>query len=160
MDSYNGLNSEIMESLQGRYLLFNVEDRLYGVSLELVLEIIQVQTISKLPNVADYVKGLTNLRGKVIPVVDVRLKMNLPEKAYDDKTCIVVLDIRGTHIGLVVDSVADVTTIDTSKLSSLPLSGNTHQQILSSIIEMGDRVVINIDFERFFQDDISSLRGN
>lgn len=159
MDSYNKLNADVMESLKGRYLLFYIEDKLYGVSLELVLEIIQIQSITHLPNVARYVKGLTNLRGKVIPVVDVRLKMNIPEKPHDDKTCIIVLDIKGTQIGLIVDSVAEVTMIDESRLASLPTSGSLPQQFLSSIVEMGDKIVINIDFERFFQEDIGSLHN-
>ena len=152
------LNPELLDDLDSRYLLFYIDEILYGVSLTLVLEILQIQNITHLPNVANYVKGIVNLRGKVVPVVDVRLKFNLPERPHSDKTCIIVLDINGTQVGLVVDSVSEVATFKNAKLSSPPAVSSVANQYLSSVTEIGGRVILNIDFERFFQDDMSILR--
>lgn len=157
MDEHISLQEDILDNLNDKYLLFYIENSLYGVSLALVLEIIQVPIITRLPSVAYYVKGIVNLRGKVVPVIDVRTKFNLPEKPYDDKTCIVVLDIHDMHIGLIVDSVSEVVTVDNDQLTAPPNVGNASDRYLSSITQIGGTVMLNIDFDRFFQGDIDNL---
>ena len=152
------INKDNLGELEGRHLLFCIEEVLYGVSLVLVLEILQMQNITRLPNVANYIKGIVNLRGKVVPVVDVRLKFNLPEKEHTNKTCIIVLDIKGTHVGLIVDSVSEVATVKNTTLSDPPSDTNLPNQFLSSVAEIGEKVILNIDFERFFQDDMGTMR--
>ena len=151
-------NADVLEELDGRYLLFYIDDMLYGVSLILVLEILQVQNITHMPNVAPYIKGIVNLRGKVVPVVDVRLKFNLPEREYCDKTCIVDLDINDTQVGLIVDSVSEVATVKNVKLADPPSEARFANQFLSSVTEINGKVILNIDFERFFQDDMDTIR--
>lgn len=158
MDENTLISADALEELNGRYLLFYINDVLYGVSLALVLEIIQIQTITHLPSVAPHVKGIVNLRGKVVPVLDVRLKFNLPERAYDDKTCIVVLEVHDMHIGLIVDSVSEVVTVENGNLAAPPNVGDTTAQYLSSVSQIGEKVVLNIDFDKFFQNDIDALR--
>lgn len=149
---------EQSSDLDGRYLLFRIADSLYGVVLALVLEIIQIQSITKLPCVAPYVKGIINLRGKVVPVVDVRQKMKLPEKPHDAETCIIVLEIQNMHIGLIVDSVCEVIRVESDSLATPPNTGDAAGCYLSSISEIGGKAVLNIDFERFFQDDIDIVK--
>lgn len=149
---------EETNDLSDRYLLFRIADALYGVSLALVLEIIQIQSITTLPYMDPYVKGIINLRGKVVPVVDVRRKINLPEKPYDAETCIVVVEIQNMHIGLIVDSVCEVVTVESDQLATPPDVGDTANRYLSSVSEAGGRVILNIDFDRFFQNDIEFLK--
>lgn len=152
------ISPDTLEELNGRYLLFYIDNALYGVSLALVLEIIQIQTITRLPGVPAYIKGIVNLRGKVVPVIDVRTKFHLPERPYDDKTCIVVLDIHDLHIGLIVDSVSEVVTVESEQLTAPPDVGDAATRYLSSVSEVGDRVILNIDFDKFFQNDIDTIR--
>ena len=152
------INAEVLEELDGRYLLFYINEMVYGVSLALVLEILQIQNITKMPQVAPHVKGIVNLRGKVVPVVDVRLKFNLPEKPYDNKSCIIVLELHDTHVGLIVDSVFEVATLEHSRLAAPPSSNSLSMQFLQSVAEYGEHTILNIDFDRFFQDDISINR--
>ncbi len=143
--------------LNDRFLLFNIEDLLYGVSLALVLEIIQIQHITHLPGVAPYIEGIINLRGKVIPVLNVRSKLHLPRRDYDEKTCIVVVDMQDMQIGLIVDSVSEVITVDRENLTSPPEGGDQSMQYLSSVTEINGKAVLNIDFKRFFQEDIEQF---
>lgn len=147
----NGESSE----LNDRYLLFRIADSLYGVSLALVLEIVQIQSITMLPYVAPYVKGIINLRGKVLPVIDVRTRLGMPEKGYDAETCIVVVDIHNVHVGLIVDSVSEVVTVPEDQIAAPPPSSGTGVgSYLSSVANLDKKIVLNIDFDRFFQDDI------
>ncbi len=140
-----------------RHLLFYIDNLLYGVPLSLVLEIIQVQRIIQVPLINDHIKGIINLRGKVIPVVSVRHKFNLPDEDLEPgaKISIVVLDIDDINVGLVVDSVSEVATFEARELSEPPNSTNFSGKNLSSIAELKDKVVLNIDFNKFFQDDMS-----
>lgn len=148
------IENDMPDDLDTRYLLFFIDGMLYGVSLALVLEIIQVQNITQLPNVSSHISGIINLRGKVIPVVDVRTKFGLPDVPPTDKTCIVVVEYNENTVGLVVDSVSEVATFANAKLSPPPESANFSNRYLSSIAELTDKVVLNIDFESFFHDDI------
>lgn len=145
--------------LNDRYLLFNIEDLHYGVSLALVLEIIQIQHITQLPSVAHYIEGIVNLRGKIIPVMNVRSKLSLPRREYDDKTCIIVVDIHDMHIGLIVDSVSDVLTVNRESLATPPVSSDPSMRFLSSVTNTNGKAVLNIDFDRFFQDDLEHFES-
>ncbi len=147
--------SEALEDLSGRYLLFYINDVVYGVTLSDVLEIINIQSITYIPNTAQYVKGIVNLRGKIVPVIDARLKLGLPEREYDDKTCIIILEIGDARIGLIVDSVSEVVAVDTADLSTPPASGDEAMRFLESIYDFGGKVALNIDFRKFFADDLA-----
>ena len=84
------MNTDVIEELSNRYLLFRIDEAYYGLSLTSVREIIQVPKITDIPGTPEYVKGIINLRGGVVPVIDVRLKFAMPEREYDSQTCIVV----------------------------------------------------------------------
>lgn len=153
------LNEEAKSDLETRYLLFNIDDMVYGVSLVLALEILQVQEATRIPNVGGAIKGIINLRGKVVPVIDVRLKFGMPEIEYTDKTCIIVLEIEGMQIGLIVDSVREVATINESDMSNPPNGAGFSDKYLSSVTEVGGKIILNIDFKRFFQDEMGVMIG-
>ena len=111
--------AEIMENIlemeedtqKDRYLTFSLGKESYGVEVRYVIEIIGIQSITEVPEMPGYVRGIINLRGKIIPVMDVRLRFKKEPKEYNDRTCIVVIDIKGVSIGLIVDSVSEVITI-------------------------------------------------
>ena len=150
-------NSVSIDGLTDRYLLFKIDDANYGLPLSLAIEIITIQSITKLPRVASYVKGIVNLRGKVIPVLDVRAKLGLPEHEYDDKTCIIVLDIHDMHVGLIVDMVSEVASALPEQLMPPPKNDKAATYI-ASVFQKDDKFILNLDCEDFFKDDLEQTR--
>ncbi len=145
--------------LEDRFLLFYINEMLHSVELRYVLEIITVQRVTHLPNLPEYIKGIINLRGKVIPVIDMRMKLGLEERAYDDKTCIVVIDINEMHIGLIVDSVSEVVTISKGSISATP-PGDVAAKYIASISTHNEGTVLNIDCEKLFVNDLDTVAAN
>ena len=140
--------------LEGVYLTFYIADAVYGVELIHVIEIISIQSFTTVPGTPQYIKGIINLRGRIVPVVDVRLKIGISEKEYDDKTCIIVVELGDTIVGMIVDSVSEVVSFDGSDLAGLPEFANVNsREYLSSISKVGDRLVLNLDCEKFLNDD-------
>lgn len=149
--------TENLDDLNGRFLTFYIGAAIYGLELLHVIEIIKIQGITKIPNVPCYIKGIINLRGKIVPVIDVRVKFGQEEKEPDEKTCIIVVDIESMHVGLVVDSVSEVVSVDKSDLASPPsFSSNENNKYLQSVANLQDRIVLNIDCSRFFQSDLTA----
>ncbi len=146
------------EEASGRYLIFYIGDLLYSVKLSYVLGIIQIQNVTKIPCVAPYVRGAVNLRGNVIPVVDARVKFGLDPKVFDARTCIVILEIDNVNIGIVVDTVCEVSTIKNTQLSTPPKNLEFCKRYLSSVFETELGLVLNLDFHKFFDDDLDTVR--
>ncbi len=122
-----------------------------------MLEIIKVQPFTHIPNVPYYIKGVINLRGKIVPVIDVRLKFKLQEMEYDEKTCIIVVIINEMQVGLIVDSVSEVATISPDRTAAPPEFGsNITNQYLLGIAEVGKRVILIIDCNKFFHSDLNA----
>lgn len=143
-----------LDDLNGRYLSFYIDDTFYGIELFHVTEIISIQPITFVPSLPVYIKGIINLRGKVVPVIDVRLKFGQEERPYDDKTCIIVVLVEDMQVGLIVDSVAEVVSIYDGQSNTLPELGRQGERYLSSISKIGDRSILNIDCNKFFQNDL------
>ena len=144
-----------MTEREGKYLTFCLEKEEYGISILKIKEIIGMMTITSVPQTPDFVKGVINLRGKVLPVIDLRQKFGMSEMEYDDKTCIIVveLNIRDSvlHVGLVVDSVSEVLNIkeeDIDENVSFGVSVNT--QYIQGIAKTEDSVKILLDIEKVF----------
>lgn len=111
----------------GKYLTFQLAEEEYGLEILKVKEIIGLMDITQLPRTPDFVKGVINLRGKVIPVIDLRMKFEMTEKDVTDKTCIIVVEIsegnQNVQIGLVVDEVLEVLNVSTDDLEETPKFG-------------------------------------
>ncbi len=142
------------EELEDRFLLFHIDQTLYGLSLTVVLEILNIQKVTPLPKVANYVKGVINLRGKIVPIVDLRLRLGLPERAYDDTTSIIILEMNETHVGLIVDSVREVSLIPENKRSRPPVSSKE----LCAVAQWKGEIVQILDVEALFADDLKLAR--
>lgn len=145
---------DALADLRGRYLTFFIDNTCYGIELLYISEIISIQPITHIPNLPHYFKGIINLRGKVAPIIDVRLKFNQEERPYDDKTCIIMVNISDMQVGLIVDRVADVVSMDDAVRNPPPESGRNGDRYLSSIAKIRDKVILNIDCEKFFQSDL------
>ena len=108
------------KTYSNQYLSFFLGTELYGVNIADVIEIIGVQEITAIPEQPDYVIGVINLRGKIISVIDVRTRFGKEKVEYDERTCIIVVDIANVYIGFIVDSVSEVSTIDNKDISEPP----------------------------------------
>ena len=115
------------DDIENLYLTFDVAQETYAVNICHVTEIVGMQRISAMPDVPDFIRGAMNLRGKVIPVMDIRLRFGLPWREYDDRTTIIVLDLDGSPTGLVVDRVTDVLTIPKENIDPPPHWGEAAQ---------------------------------
>jgi len=111
----------------GKYLIFHLEEEEFGLQVQKVREIMGVQDVTKVPQTPGYVKGVINLRGKVIPVVDLRLKFSMPVKEYTPRTCIIVVQVAGDRgpmlMGLVVDGVVEVLHVAGADVEDTPCFG-------------------------------------
>jgi purine-binding chemotaxis protein CheW len=105
------LEDHAEDAMEGKYLTFQITEESYAVPIRSVIEIVKLQPITAIPELAGYMKGIINLRGKIIPVMDVRLRLEKPAQPYNDRTCIVVVDINHSLAGLIVDQVSEVLTI-------------------------------------------------
>ena len=113
--------------LEGKYLTFNLMEEFYGVSVDWILQIIAIPDITKIPKTPPFVKGVINLRGKIIPCVDLRIKFKLPEADYNERTSIVIIKVKedGTEIfiGIIVDKVLEVLDINAAEIEKTPAFG-------------------------------------
>ena len=117
-------------SREGKYLTFELDAEEYGLEILKVKEIIGIMNITSVPQTPDYVKGVINLRGKVIPVIDLRLKFSMEPLEYSERTCIIIVDIAGTSgkkvmVGIVVDSVSEVLNIKGDEIEDAPSFGSS-----------------------------------
>lgn len=111
-------------SLEGKYLTFILNNEEYGLEILRVREIIGLMDITPVPQVPTYIKGIINLRGKIIPVVDLRLKFGMPEAEYTKETCTIVVDIDNRLMGIIVDTVSEVLDISGEDIEPTPTLGS------------------------------------
>ncbi len=147
----------VKDDLKGRYLTFFIEDSLYGVELLNVVEIISIQAITTIPHVPDYLKGIINLRGRLVPIIDVRTKFMIEPKEYDDMTSIVMLNYQGMQLGIIVDMVSDVANASEDARVGLPGLGESERnKYLNNVMKVNDRLVLTLDLDSFFEEDLQS----
>ena len=123
MSEVNVAEIENEDTQKDKYLTFHLADEDYGIEIAYVIEIIGIQKITDVPDMPAFIRGVINLRGKVIPVMDVRARFNLPDRDYDDRTCIIVVDVDETEVGLVVDEVCEVSDIPEANVEPPPKTG-------------------------------------
>jgi purine-binding chemotaxis protein CheW len=137
------------DTQKDRYLTFVLGNECYGIEIRYVTEIIGLQAITEIPELPDYVKGIINLRGKIIPVIDVRIRFRKEPKAYNDRTCVIVVDIKELSIGLIVDSVAEVLTIPEQDIVDPPqMNREAGSRYIRKIGKVGSEVKLLLDCEK------------
>ncbi|OQY25764.1 MAG: chemotaxis protein CheW [Desulfobacteraceae bacterium 4572_35.2] len=151
--SFTELESGNEDTQEGKYLTFHMGDEDYGIEIRFVTEIIGIQRITEVPDMPCFIKGVINLRGKVIPVMDVRARFNLPPRDYDERTCIIVVQLNTTSVGLVVDKVNEVADIPPQDIEPPPRTnaGNSTEYI-EGMGKMGDRVKILLNVGKLLYD--------
>jgi purine-binding chemotaxis protein CheW len=141
------------DTQHGRYLTFYLGDEIYGIEIGYVTEIIGVQPITKVPEVKDYIKGIINLRGKIIPVIDIRLKFRKEPIEYDDRTCIIVVDTENMTMGLIVDKVSEVISIDDENVVPPPShKTGIKNRYLQGIGKVGSEVILLLGCKMLFDE--------
>ena len=137
---------------EGKYLAFSLANEEYGISILKVREIIGMMQITTVPKTPDFVKGVINLRGKVIPVMDLRLRFGMEDIEYTDRTCIIVVEVEGrgveVQIGTVVDSVSEVLNVNGDEIKETPTFGvklNTDYILGMATVEGGVKILLDVD---------------
>ncbi len=144
-DNFNESSANIAVD-GGEILQFEIDDAIYGIEIQYITEIIQIQQITIVPKVPKYIKGVINLRGKVIPVMSVRKRFGKEEIPYDDRTCIIVVDWDGLAVGLIVDRVREVAQVSASDVSPTPDYKNVNMNhYIRYIIESNDEIKLLLD---------------
>ncbi len=141
-----------MTEKEGKYLTFSMAEEEYGIGILKIREIIGMMPITSVPRTPEFVKGVINLRGKVIPVVDLRLRFEIEAIDYTERTCIIVVEIEGpagiVQIGIVVDSVSEVLNIKGEDIEDTPAFGtklNTEYILGMAKMEGGVKILLDID---------------
>ena len=139
------IDTDTADSIDDMYLTFAVAGEDYGVVISVVTEIVGMQRIMGIPDVPSYIKGVINLRGKVIPLMDVRLRFGMPEKEYDERTVVIVLDVGDAPMGLIVDRVSEVVEIPKERIDRKGFSNADGKSVVAGLGRIDERVAIILD---------------
>lgn len=143
------------ENQVDKFLTFVLENESYGINIKHVTEIIGIQQITEIPEVPDYIRGIINLRGKIIPVMDVRLRFKKNFKEYNDRTCIIVIDVKELSVGLIVDSVSEVLMIAPEEIVSPPEITQDSNKYVMGIGKVGSEVKMLLNCDKLLHEEIS-----
>lgn len=143
------------QEIDGKYLTFFLDSQLFGVPISDVVQIIGMQEITPVPDSPVYAKGVINLRGSIIPLIDIRLRFGKPELEYNDRTCIIVTKLEETYIGFLVDSVNEVSVIEEENISATPtvISSNSANAYVTGIGRLHGKVVLLVDPKKILNND-------
>lgn len=131
-------------------LTFYVNDVIYGIELENVIETIRFQSITYVPCLPTYISGVINLRGRIIPVINMHIKYNLPKADYNERTCIIITKVDEYQVGIIVDKVVDVIHIENLNLLETTNSNNTDiNKDIKEIAKVEDNSILILDIRKF-----------
>lgn len=152
----SGPGSEDENSEKGKYMTFKSGNEYFGLAIQYVNEIIQMQEITSIPETEDYIKGLINLRGKVVPVIDVRLRFKQEQQEYNDRTCIIVINVKSAVVGLIVEKIAEVVEINEQNILPPPKIGHADKaqnKYVYGIGKVGNSVKLLLDPDKLLNDE-------
>jgi purine-binding chemotaxis protein CheW len=132
---------------------FSVDAETYGLDILRVQEIIRTQELTRVPNLPDYVEGVINLRGKVIPVIALRRRLGLEAAAADKNTRIVVVEVHGQTLGFIVDAVSEVLRISAETMEPTPRIGGVEREYISGVGKLDSRLLLMLDLERLMNEE-------
>ena len=152
----------VNEKQRNKYVTFKSGNEYFGLKIEYVNEIIVYQEITEIPESDDYIKGLINLRGKIIPVIDVRIRFKQEPMEYTDRTCIIIVNVNDIVVGLIVEKIAEVVEIKEEDIlppPSIVIGGEEKVQnkYVYAIGKVGDSVKLLVDPDRILKDEDIAL---
>lgn len=157
MDETNLEMTDMEDTQKGKFLTFTLGNEAYGIEIQFVTEIIGIQSITEVPEIPQYIKGIINLRGKIIPVMDVRLRFGKSPKDYNDRTCIIVVDIMEMSIGLIVDSVSEVISIPDTEIVPPPELNKAGSRYIKGIGKVGNEVKLLLDCQKLLNEEDTDI---
>lgn len=138
------------DTTKDKYLTFKIDGEEYGIDISHVIEIISLSAITWVPETSNFLKGIINLRGSIVPAIDVRLRFRKLEKEYDSLTCIIVIEYNEYTVGLIVDTVDEVMHIPESNISAPPNAKLKFQnKFIKNIGRVGENVQLLLDLDKF-----------
>lgn len=141
------------DTQKGKFLTFLLGKEVYAIEIKFVIEIIGIQPITELPESPTYVKGIINLRGKIIPVMDVRLRFKKKPVEYNDRTCIIVVEVQDISVGLIVDNVSEVLSITDEDIVPPPdMNKRTENKYIKAIGKVENEVKLILDCEKLMNE--------
>jgi purine-binding chemotaxis protein CheW len=158
-DSLFLVDDDDIDTQADKYLLFYLGKEEYGVNIAQVTAIEELPKITAIPDMPHFVRGVINLRGKVISAIDLRLRFGLEEREYDDRTCIIIVKVAENTIGFIVDTVSEVHDIHESDIGSPPSfkSASGENQYISGLAKQGEEVKIILDVQKIISDKDQNL---
>lgn len=141
------------DTQKGRFLTFPLGNESYGIEIRYVTEIIGIQPITQVPELPEYIRGIINLRGKIIPVMDARIRFKKPFMEYNDRTCVIVIEVKDVSIGLIVDSVSEVISIADEDIVPTPSLQQVNNRYIKGIGKTGSEVKLLLDCEKILNED-------
>lgn len=148
------------DTQKGKFLTFSLGDEYYGIDILYVTEIVGIQPITEIPDLPEFIKGIINLRGKIIPVMDARIKFKKEPRDYNDRTCIIVIAVSNLSIGIIVDAVAEVLNIDDENIVPPPNLNTGGRKYIKSVGKSEDNVTLILDCEKLLDSDEMNLINN
>ncbi len=141
---------EDIEFQNNKFLLFRLGEEVYGINIMSVTDIIEIQKITEVPEMPNYIRGVINLRGQVIPVMDLRLRFRMEFREYDDRTCIIIVSINDNPLGFIVDTVSEVQDIAQKHIDPAPSfkSDSSKDDYILGLGKIEDEVRILLDVEK------------
>jgi len=143
------------EQQENKFLMFKLGSEEYGIDIKRITAIEELPQITTIPDMPIFVKGVINLRGKVIPAIDLRLRFGIEEKEYNDRTCIVIVSMNDSTIGLIVDIVSEVHEIKENDIGPPPSFNNAsgNEQYIAGLAKKGEEVKIILDVEKIISNE-------
>jgi purine-binding chemotaxis protein CheW len=141
------------DTQKGKFLTFPLGKETYGIEIRYITEIIGIQPITEIPELPVYIRGLINLRGKIIPVMDARLRFKKPLLEYNDRTCVIVIEMKDISIGLIVDSVSEVMTIDDQNIIPPPNIQKINNRYINGIGKTGKSIKLLLDCDKLLNEE-------
>jgi purine-binding chemotaxis protein CheW len=148
----------VEDTQENLYLTFLIGDDVFGIGISYVKEIIGIQPITAIPEFPEHIKGVINLRGMIVPVMDVRLRFRRQAKEYDARTCIIVVDIQGVSIGLIVDRVAEVIAIPEREIAEPPEINHREASYIKGFGKVGNEIKLLLDVSVLLGDETEIVK--
>lgn len=159
-DFFNETDDEIQEN---KFLMCKIGDEIFGIDIQHVTDIIELQRITEVPDMPQYVRGVINLRGNVIPVIDLRVRFRMRNREYDDRTVITVVKMRDYSIGFIVDTATEVQDIPEKNIDPAPSfhENEDKQKYVAGLGKIDEQVIILLDIENLIgQEEMESIHSS
>ncbi|KJF27635.1 chemotaxis protein CheW [Clostridium aceticum] len=141
------------DTQKDKFLTFSLGNEFYGIDIKYVIEIIGIQLITEVPQLPEYIKGIINLRGKIIPVIDVRLRFKKSFREYNDRTCIIVIEIKDISVGMIVDAVSEVLSIPEEDILQPPELNGESNKYIKAIGKINSEIKLILDCDKLLSNE-------